>query len=180
MTPQTGLLDGAIHTDWEGVDLDLRQFLARLRGLADVFRGWRTVWPGLDLLVGSGRRPARRAPRRARLPAVVRSHAGRGAAGCCSSPRPGWSLAPGFAMTHRPLESLLEKLCSGDAEAAERVFLAFEPYLRMVVQEAARTPVPKFDSIDVVQSVWADVLRGSARPAGVLPTKRISARFWSS
>ena len=98
---------------------------------------------------------------RARLPAVVRSHAGRGAAGCCSSPRPGWSLAPGFAMTHRPLESLLEKLCSGDPEAAERVFLAFEPYLRMVVRKKLPGRLrAKFDSIDVVQSVWADVLRG--------------------
>lgn len=64
-------------------------------------------------------------------------------------------------MTHRPLDSLLEKLCSGDAEAAERVFLAFEPYLRMVVRKKLPGRLrAKFDSIDVVQSVWADVLRG--------------------
>jgi len=61
----------------------------------------------------------------------------------------------------RPLESLLEKLCSGDTEAAARVFLAFEPYLRKVVRR--RLPAPlraRFDSADVVQSVWADLLTG--------------------
>jgi RNA polymerase sigma factor (sigma-70 family) len=60
-----------------------------------------------------------------------------------------------------PLDCLLEKLMSGDAQAAERVFLAYEPYLRMVVRRhlspALRT---KFDSVDIVQSVWADLLRG--------------------
>jgi RNA polymerase sigma factor (sigma-70 family) len=60
-----------------------------------------------------------------------------------------------------PLDSLLEKLCTGDRAAAERVFVEFEPYLRMVV----RTKLPprlraKFDSVDIVQSVWADILRG--------------------
>jgi RNA polymerase sigma factor (sigma-70 family) len=64
-------------------------------------------------------------------------------------------------MIRDPLDSMLEKLCSGDPAAAEAVFLAFEPYLRMVV----RRKLPpwlraKFDSMDVVQSVWADLLRG--------------------
>jgi DNA-directed RNA polymerase specialized sigma24 family protein len=64
-------------------------------------------------------------------------------------------------MTHQPLDSLLEKLCSGDPAAAERVFRAFEPYLRMVVRKKLPGRLrAKFDSIDVVQSVWADVLRG--------------------
>jgi RNA polymerase sigma factor (sigma-70 family) len=64
-------------------------------------------------------------------------------------------------MTHQPLDSLLEKLCSGDPDAAERVFLAFEPYLRMVVRKKLPGRLrAKFDSMDVVQSVWADVLRG--------------------
>ena len=60
-----------------------------------------------------------------------------------------------------PLDGLLDDLCKGDAAAAERVFLAFEPYLRMVVRR--RLPArlrPKFDSCDIVQSVWADLLRG--------------------
>lgn len=64
-------------------------------------------------------------------------------------------------MTHPPLESLLETLCSGDPAAAERVFLAYEPYLRMVVRKKLPPRLrAKFDSVDVVQSVWADLLRG--------------------
>ncbi len=60
-----------------------------------------------------------------------------------------------------PLDALLEKLCSGDPAAAESVFLAFEPYLRMVVRKRLPTRLrAKFDSVDVVQSVWADLLRG--------------------
>ena len=60
-----------------------------------------------------------------------------------------------------PLNALLEKLNAGDAEAAAQVFVACEPYLRMVVrrQLPARLRV-KFDSVDVVQSVWADLLEG--------------------
>jgi RNA polymerase sigma factor (sigma-70 family) len=64
-------------------------------------------------------------------------------------------------MIQQPLDSLLEKLCNGDAAAAERVFLAFEPYLRMVVRKKLPGRLrAKFDSIDVVQSVWADLLSG--------------------
>jgi RNA polymerase sigma factor (sigma-70 family) len=64
-------------------------------------------------------------------------------------------------MTHQPLESVLEKLCSGDPAAAERVFLEFEPYLRMVVRKKLPSRLrAKFDSVDIVQSVWADLLRG--------------------
>jgi RNA polymerase sigma-70 factor (ECF subfamily) len=60
-----------------------------------------------------------------------------------------------------PLDALLEKLTSGDAEAAEKVFLAYEPYLRMVVRRHLSPALrAKFDSVDIVQSVWADVLRG--------------------
>lgn len=59
------------------------------------------------------------------------------------------------------LENLLEQLCSGDATAAERVFLAYEPYLRLVVRRMLPASLrPKFDSVDVVQSIWADVLVG--------------------
>src|SRR5262249_41068591 len=56
--------------------------------------------------------------------------------------------------------------CSGDPDAAERVFVAFEPYLRMVVRKKLPPRLrAKFDSMDVVQSVWADLLRG-VREAG--------------
>jgi RNA polymerase sigma factor (sigma-70 family) len=60
-----------------------------------------------------------------------------------------------------PLDQLLAQLCGGDNVAAEQVFGAFEPYLR----KAVRRQLPAvyratFDSADIVQSVWADVLRG--------------------
>ena len=55
----------------------------------------------------------------------------------------------------------LEKLCNGDAESAEEVFRAFEPYLRGVVRRQLSPRLrAKFDSIDVVQSVWADLIKG--------------------
>jgi RNA polymerase sigma-70 factor (ECF subfamily) len=60
-----------------------------------------------------------------------------------------------------PVEALLDQLTAGDVEAAQRVFTAYAPYLQMVVRRqltpALRT---KFDSMDIVQSVWADLLSG--------------------
>jgi RNA polymerase sigma-70 factor (ECF subfamily) len=58
-------------------------------------------------------------------------------------------------------DSLLEKLANGENEAAERVFRDYEPLLRAMVRRRL-TPMlrAKFDSMDVVQSVWADVLEG--------------------
>lgn len=59
------------------------------------------------------------------------------------------------------LQALIGKLSSGDDAAAEEVFRAYEPYLRMVVRRMLPSNLrPKFDSIDVVQSVWADVITG--------------------
>jgi RNA polymerase sigma-70 factor (ECF subfamily) len=62
---------------------------------------------------------------------------------------------------NEPLENLLAQLCAGDMDAAGQLFLAFEPYLR----KAVRRHLPpafraRFDSTDILQSVWADVLRG--------------------
>src|SRR5688572_8044943 len=57
------------------------------------------------------------------------------------------------------LDALLEKLNGGDDDAAERAFVAYEPYLRRVVRRLLPARLrPKFDSIDVVQSVYGDVL----------------------
>lgn len=64
-------------------------------------------------------------------------------------------------MKQDSLDSLVEQLSAGDMVAAERVFVAFEPYLRMAVRR--RIPArlrAKFDSVDVIQSVWAHVLCG--------------------
>ena len=64
-------------------------------------------------------------------------------------------------MSTPSLDTLLEKLANGEAEAAERVFREYEPFLRSMVRRKL-TPMlrAKFDSMDVVQSTWADLLRG--------------------
>jgi RNA polymerase sigma-70 factor (ECF subfamily) len=65
-----------------------------------------------------------------------------------------------------PLDRLLEQLNRGDPAAAEQVFREYEPYLRMLVRRQLRPAHRvKFDSMDVVQSVWTDVLEG-LRDAG--------------
>jgi RNA polymerase sigma factor (sigma-70 family) len=57
------------------------------------------------------------------------------------------------------LDELIERLNDGDIAAAERAFLAYEPYLRMAVRRQLNGPLrSKLDSMDIVQSVWADVL----------------------
>jgi RNA polymerase sigma factor (sigma-70 family) len=57
------------------------------------------------------------------------------------------------------LDELIQRLNDGDVVAAERAFLAYEPYLRMTVRRQLTGPLrSKLDSMDIVQSVWADVL----------------------
>jgi RNA polymerase sigma-70 factor (ECF subfamily) len=69
-------------------------------------------------------------------------------------------------VTAEPLDTLLEKLSSGDGAAAEQVFRSYEPYLRMVVRRHLSPELrAKFDSLDVVQSVWVHML-GRFREAG--------------
>jgi RNA polymerase sigma factor (sigma-70 family) len=59
---------------------------------------------------------------------------------------------------------LLERMNSGDDAAAERLFLAYEPYLRKVVRRQLPAELrSKFDSMDVVQSVYGDVLAAFQR-----------------
>jgi RNA polymerase sigma-70 factor (ECF subfamily) len=75
-------------------------------------------------------------------------------------------------MTPEPLDVLLDKLNGGDEAAAEEVFRTYEPYLRKVVRRQLLPRLrAKFDSADVVQSIWADLLdrfrRGGGRFASV-------------
>jgi RNA polymerase sigma-70 factor (ECF subfamily) len=59
------------------------------------------------------------------------------------------------------LDRLIERLNDGDIVAAERAFLAYEPYLRMAVRRQLNGALrAKLDSLDIVQSVWADLLSG--------------------
>jgi RNA polymerase sigma-70 factor (ECF subfamily) len=63
--------------------------------------------------------------------------------------------------TETSLEDLLEMLRGGDLAAAEKIFLAYEPYLRLLVRRQLSAALrAKFDSPDIVHSVWVDVLRG--------------------
>jgi RNA polymerase sigma factor (sigma-70 family) len=69
-------------------------------------------------------------------------------------------------MSTEQIDSLLERLNGGDTDAAEQVFRIYEPYLRILVRRRIRAALrAKFDSMDVVQSVWADILEG-VRGAG--------------
>src|SRR4051812_34091633 len=62
-------------------------------------------------------------------------------------------------MDDEAMNGLIELLGRGDDEAAARVFSAYEPYLRMVVRQRLTPRLrTKFDSVDIVQSVWVDVL----------------------
>jgi RNA polymerase sigma-70 factor (ECF subfamily) len=68
-------------------------------------------------------------------------------------------------VTTEPLDAILDSLSSGGA-AAEQVFRCYEPFLRMVVRRQMSPELrAKFDSLDVVQSVWVHLLR-SFRDAG--------------
>jgi len=75
-------------------------------------------------------------------------------------------------MTVDPLDLLLQRLNNGDLAAAEQVVLAYEPYLRTVVRHSLPDRLrPKFDSDDVVQSVWVHLLHGLRRAAWEFPDK---------
>jgi RNA polymerase sigma factor (sigma-70 family) len=64
-------------------------------------------------------------------------------------------------MSDGSLDVWIERLNDGDVEALERVFLAYEPYLRIAVRRRLSQKLrAKVDSGDIVQSVFADVLRG--------------------
>src|SRR5262249_32889888 len=64
-------------------------------------------------------------------------------------------------MAEETLETLLEQLNRGDMDAAASLFRIYGPYLRMVVRRQLNQPLRgKFDSMDIVQSVWADMVPG--------------------
>jgi RNA polymerase sigma factor (sigma-70 family) len=59
------------------------------------------------------------------------------------------------------LDALLDRLTRGEMDAAGEVYRTFEPVLRVMVRRRLSPRLrAKFDSNDVVQSAWADILRG--------------------
>jgi RNA polymerase sigma-70 factor (ECF subfamily) len=64
-------------------------------------------------------------------------------------------------MNDQSLDQWIERLNDGDAEAVERILMAYEPYLRVVVRRKIGHRLrAKVDSVDIVQSVFANVLNG--------------------
>jgi RNA polymerase sigma factor (sigma-70 family) len=62
-------------------------------------------------------------------------------------------------MSAEPLNLLLNRLRDGDEMAAGQIVADYEPYLRLVVRRGLPDRLrAKFDSLDVVQSVWVHVL----------------------
>jgi RNA polymerase sigma factor (sigma-70 family) len=69
-------------------------------------------------------------------------------------------------MTSDSVDNLLEQLGRGEVEALGELFEAYAPYLRAVVRaQLSGRLQAKFDSIDVVQSVWVQVVRQLRRDA---------------
>ena len=67
-------------------------------------------------------------------------------------------------MSDKPIETLLEKLNGGDLTAAEDILRAYEPILRMVIRRQLAPKLrTKLDSVDILQAVWLDLLRGIGR-----------------
>jgi RNA polymerase sigma factor (sigma-70 family) len=59
------------------------------------------------------------------------------------------------------LEDLVARLRAGDVDAAQTLFTSYEPYLRLLVRRQLSADLrAKFDSVDIVHSVWADLLEG--------------------
>lgn len=67
-------------------------------------------------------------------------------------------------MTDGAIEDLLEQLGRGDVEALGDLVAAYAPYLRAVVRARLSDRLrAQLDSVDVVQSVWVQVIRQLGR-----------------
>jgi RNA polymerase sigma-70 factor (ECF subfamily) len=64
-------------------------------------------------------------------------------------------------MSQESLDRWIGRLNAGDVDAVEPVFHAFEPYLRIAVRRRLSPRLrSRVDSSDILQAVFADVLRG--------------------
>jgi RNA polymerase sigma-70 factor (ECF subfamily) len=63
-----------------------------------------------------------------------------------------------------PVDALLDRIGRGEVEAADALFQAYTPYLRAIVRRQLSDRLrSQFDSADVVQSVWVQVVRQLGR-----------------
>jgi RNA polymerase sigma factor (sigma-70 family) len=63
-----------------------------------------------------------------------------------------------------PEDSLLARLNAGDEAALQEMFVSIEPFMRMVIRRRISSGFrAKFDSADVVQSVWANFVGNRER-----------------
>src|SRR4051812_38839739 len=64
-------------------------------------------------------------------------------------------------MSDESLDHWIERLNNGETEAVEHVLVAYEPYLRIAVRRRIGQKLrSKVDSVDIVQSVFANVIDG--------------------
>jgi RNA polymerase sigma-70 factor (ECF subfamily) len=64
-------------------------------------------------------------------------------------------------MSAEHLDRLVAGLNSGDLATSEQLVRSYEPYLRILVRRELRPGLrTKFDSSDVLQSIWAELLTG--------------------
>jgi RNA polymerase sigma-70 factor (ECF subfamily) len=74
---------------------------------------------------------------------------------------------------HADDATLIDRVGRGDVDAVAAMFAAYAPYLRAIVRcRMADRLQSKFDSADVVQSVWVQVLRQIGRPGWQIADER--------
>lgn len=57
------------------------------------------------------------------------------------------------------LEALVDGLNRGDETAIQRAYQLYQPFLRMIVRRRLSAPLrTRVDSLDIVQSIWADLV----------------------
>jgi RNA polymerase sigma factor (sigma-70 family) len=73
-------------------------------------------------------------------------------------------MNPSADATIDPLDRLISELNDSDVRVAQAALKRYEPFLRMVIRRHLGTGLrSKFDSVDLVQSIWADVLGAAAK-----------------
>src|SRR4051794_23053848 len=81
-----------------------------------------------------------------------RSAAGRRGAPCCTDTSERFEPIDGISMREDSIDQWLGRLNDGDVEAVDRIYRAYEPYLRIAVRRRLSPRLrSKVDSGDIVQ-----------------------------